>query len=128
MDIKTHQKVNQTFAGTPVTIEEEHAIVKLEMTSDMVLDETGLIHGGFIFSLADYTAMLTINKPTVVLGGANCRFTVPVKEGDELRAEGMLSRVDGKKLVVDVNIKRGDEVVFIGEFYCFAPEKHVLHD
>ena len=70
--------------------------------------------------------MLAVNKPTVVLGGANVRFLVPIKEGDVLIAEGMLLRVDGKKLVVDVNIRREKEVVFIGEFYCFTPEKHVL--
>ena len=127
MERKTHQKINEKYSGTPLELKENYAKVKLTMTSEMILDDTRLIHGGFIFSLADYAAMLAINKPTVVLGGANCRFLVPIKEGDELVAEAMLANVDGKKLIVDVNIKRGAEVVFIGEFYCFAPEKHVLN-
>lgn len=126
MEKKTHQKVNEKYSGTPIELKEHYSKVKLTTIPEMILDESGLIHGGFIFSLADYSAMLAINHPNVVLGGANCRFLVPVKEGDELVAEAMLSNVDGKKLVVDVNIKRADEVIFIGEFYCFAPEKHVL--
>ena len=127
MEKLTHREINEKFSGNPIEMKENYAKVKLTTTSEMILDKTGLIHGGFIFSMSDYAAMLAINKPTVVLGGANCRFILPVKEGEELIAEAMLSRVNGKKLIVDVNVKREGEIVFIGEFYCFAPEKHVLN-
>ncbi len=123
---KTHRKIDKRYSGEIIELKEDYAKVKLATTSEMILDESGLIHGGFIFSIADYAAMLAINKPTVVLGGANVRFLVPVKEGDAIFAEAMITRVDGKKIVCDVNIKREDEIVFIGEFYCFTPEKHVL--
>ena len=123
---KTHLKIDKRYSGEVIELKEDYARVKLATTSEMILDESGLIHGGFIFSLADYSAMLAINEPTVVLGGANVRFLIPVKEGDELIAEAMLSRVDGKKLIVDVNIKRDSEIIFIGEFYCFVTETHVL--
>lgn len=126
MDIKTHQKIDQSYCGKPVELKENYAKVALTLTEKMMLDESGLIHGGFIFSMADYAAMLAINHPNVVLGGANVRFLVPVKKGDKLIAEAQLAREDGKKLIVDVNIVRENEVIFIGEFYCFTPEKHVL--
>lgn len=32
----------------------------------MAADEYRLVHGGFIFGLADYAVMLAINEPTVV--------------------------------------------------------------
>lgn len=126
MEKQTHKEINEKYSGKPIEMKDNYSKVKLTTTSEMILDETGLIHGGFIFSIADYAAMLAINKPTVVLGGANCRFIIPVKEGEELIAEAMLSRVNGKKKIVDVNVKRGGEIVFIGEFYCFTPEKHVF--
>ena len=109
-------------------LEEGYSKVKLETTDDMVVDETGLIHGGYTFGLADFAAMIAINHPNVVLGGSHVRFVEPVKVGDIMIAEAQLMNVEDGKLIVDVNITVDEKVVFIGEFICFAPEKHVLDD
>lgn len=124
--INTHQKINQDLSGNPLELGEGYSKVELVPTRSMILDDSNLIHGGFIFGLADYSAMLAINHPFVVLGGANVRFLIPVKLGDRLIAEANLVNIDGKKHVVDVHIQRDKEVVLIGEFYCFIPDKHVL--
>jgi acyl-coenzyme A thioesterase PaaI-like protein len=94
----------------------------------MVVDESGLIHGGYAFGLADYAAMIAVNHPNVVLGGSHVRFVEPVKVGDMMIAEAQLMNVDDGKLIIDVNITVNEKIVFIGEFICFAPEKHVLED
>lgn len=94
----------------------------------MVLDETGLVHGGFTFSLADHAAMLAVNHPNVVLGSANVKFLKPVVKGDILLAEARLLKSEGKRRVVDVEVTNKIELVFKGEFTCFIPEKHVLKD
>lgn len=125
-DQKTHLRIKKEISGVPIDIQDDLAKVKLKLTKDMALDESGLIHGGFTFGLADYAAMLAINHPNVVLGGAQVRFVKPVKVGDILIAEAMVSRNDGKKTIVDVLVKRDQDVVFFGEFICFSPEKHVL--
>jgi acyl-coenzyme A thioesterase PaaI-like protein len=49
----------------------------------MVVDAHGLVHGGFVFGLADYAAMLAVNDPNVVLGAAEARFLKPVRRGDQ---------------------------------------------
>jgi acyl-coenzyme A thioesterase PaaI-like protein len=49
---------------------EGYAVVELKTKENMRADEKNLVHGGFIFSLADYCAMLTVNEPTVVLASA----------------------------------------------------------
>jgi uncharacterized protein (TIGR00369 family) len=126
MEIKTHKKIDQSLNGIPVEIGEGRAVVKLKTNEKMVADEKGLIHGGFIFSVADYSAMLAVNEPTVVLAGANVKFLKPVIVGDEILAEGKIVENKGKKKKVEVEVKRGEEVVFKGEFYCVVPEKHVL--
>ncbi|MCS7307610.1 MAG: thioesterase, partial [Aquificaceae bacterium] len=85
-----------------------------------------LVHGGFIFSLADFCAMATVNEPTVVLAQATIKFIKPVVVGDELIAEGRLIKSEGKKRWVQVEVKRGEEKTAEGEFLCVVPEKHVL--
>ena len=92
----------------------------------MIVDETGLIHGGFVFGLADYAAMLAVNHPNVVLGSAEVRFTQPVKLKDKIIAEAKLYRIDNKKHFVKVEVKRDEILVFQGKFTCFTPKSHIL--
>ncbi len=126
MEIKTHTKIDQSLSGVPVEVSYGRAVVKLKTDERMVADEYGLIHGGFIFSLADYASMLAVNEETVVLAKAEVKFVRPVRLGDELLAEAQVKVIEGKKRIVSVEVKRGDEVVFLGEFLCVVPEKHVL--
>jgi len=126
MEIKTHTKIDQSLSGVPVEVSSGRAVVKLKTDERMVADEYGLIHGGFIFSLADYASMLAVNEETVVLAKAEVKFVRPVRLGDELLAEAQVKVIEGKKRIVSVEVKRGDEVVFLGEFLCVVPEKHVL--
>ncbi|BAU23987.1 thioesterase [Caldimicrobium thiodismutans] len=126
MEIRTHRKIDQSLSGTPVEITEGRAVVKLKTDERMVADEKGLIHGGFIFSLADFSAMLAVNEPTVVLAKAEVKFLKPALLGDELKAEAVVKEIEGKKRKVYVEVKRAEEVIFTGEMLCVVPEKHVL--
>jgi len=126
MEIRTHLKIDQRLSGKPVELSDGKAKVELLTLEEMAADEKGLVHGGFIFSLADYSAMLAVNEPTVVLAGATVKFLKPVKVGDTILAEAEVKKSEGKKRWVDVVVKKGDEVVFTGEFFCVVPSKHVL--
>jgi uncharacterized protein (TIGR00369 family) len=126
MQLKTHLKIDQELSGTPVEVGEGYAVVELKTKENMRADEKNLVHGGFIFSLADYCAMLTVNEPTVVLASAKVDFKKPVVVGDTLRAEGRLLRAEGKKRWVEVKVYRNQDLVFFGEFLCVVPDKHVL--
>jgi acyl-coenzyme A thioesterase PaaI-like protein len=92
----------------------------------MRADEHGLVHGGFVFGLADYAAMLAINEPNVVLGSAETRFTAPLVVGETMRASARVQAVDGKKQRVDVEVRVQERTVFTGSFVCFVPAQHVL--
>jgi uncharacterized protein (TIGR00369 family) len=126
VEIRTHRRIDHSLSGVPVELSQGKAIVKLKTDERMVADEYGLIHGGFIFSLADYASMLAVNEETVVLAKAEVKFLKPVKLGDEVVATAEVKGTEGKKRFVSVEVKRGDEVVFTGEFLCVVPEKHVL--
>jgi uncharacterized protein (TIGR00369 family) len=126
MEIKTHEKIDQGLCGKPVKIEENYAEVELKTIEEMAADEKGLVHGGFIFGQADYAAMLAVNHPNVVLGGASVKFLKPVKVGENVLAIAKVVSEEGKKRIVDVVVKREDEEVFRGEFICFVLPEHVL--
>jgi acyl-coenzyme A thioesterase PaaI-like protein len=126
MDIRTHADIDSRLCGTPQEVGEGFSRIRFEATEEMAADESRLVHGGFIFGLADYAAMLAVNHPNVVLGRAESRFLRPVVVGDELFADAeILERTDNKRLV-QVAVKRGDETVFDGEFMCYVLDRHVL--
>lgn len=124
----THLLASDKLIGSLVSIGENTAEVKLKITKEMAVDEFNLAHGGFVFGLADYAAMLAINEPTVVLGKAEVKFLKPVVVNDELIAKATIpAKVEGKKIPVSVKVfKSNNDLVFEGEFVCFVLEKHVL--
>lgn len=127
MEVKTHLQAHQPLLGTPIeVIDGEKAIVKLVAIENMVVDNHGLVHGGFTFGLADYAAMLAVNDPNVVIGGADVSFVAPVKRGDVMIAEAKVSETRNKKRIVSVMVNVRDKTVFRGELTCFVLEKHVL--
>lgn len=126
MEPKTHLAANPSLCGQLVELVEGRAQVRLKTTDDMVVDEQGLVHGGFVFGLADYAAMLAVNDPNVVLGAATTRFLKPVRRGDEVVAEADVASVSGRKHEVRVDAKVGTTSVFEGTFTCFVLERHVL--
>ncbi len=122
----THLKINADLCGRVVEITDKGSKITLKINSNMAVDDKGLTHGGFIFGLADYAAMVAVNHPNVVLGAANVKFLKPTKVGDTLIAMATKQEASGKKQVIKVDVQRGEVVVFSGDFTCFVLEKHVL--
>lgn len=126
MDIITHLKISQTLCGTPVEVKKGMSRVALPATEEMAADDMGLVHGGFVFGLADYAAMIAVNHPNVVLGGADIKFLKPVRVGETVIAEASVIEEKGKKQVVRVTAASGNVRVFEGELTCFVLDQHVL--
>ncbi len=126
MNINTHQSISRSLCGKPSEVEEGHSRVELQTTPDMAADNSGLVHGGFIFGQADYAAMIAVNDPNVVLGSAEVKFLKPVKAGETVVADAWITDTDGKKRIVDVSVTRDTVPVFEGRFTCFVLDQHVL--
>lgn len=126
MMIKTHEQINSRLCGVPLAIEPDFSRVELKADDSMKVDHHGLLHGGFIFGLADYAAMIAVNDPNVVLGAAEVKFLKPVRMGETVVAEARVTVKKGKKQMVSVTVTRNEETVFTGEFACFVLDKHVL--
>ena len=126
MDVNTHHRIDPDLCGRPIALSPGQAVVHLTATATMAADDRGLVHGGFVFGLADYAAMLAVNDPLVVLGAAEVRFTAPTRVGDVLEAKAVLRETAGKKRLVDVVVRRAAETVLTGSFTCFVLAAHAL--
>jgi acyl-CoA thioesterase len=109
-----------------IKLEVGYVEVRLTTTPEMVADDIGLIHGGFVFSAADYAAMLAVNEPNVVLVGCDCQFLSPVKFHDEVNVIARVRHKEGRKRNVHVEAYVLDIKVFEGEFKTVVTERHVL--
>jgi len=126
MNINTHLRIDATLSGKVVELKDNYAKVQLDTTKIMSADSFGLIHGGFIFSSADYCAMLAINNPNVVLAKSNTKFIAPVKLGDIVILEANVISSDGFKSEVEVLAKVQDKEVFKGTFFTATLKKHIF--
>lgn len=126
MDICTHAKISRKWCGTPVETGLGCSVVELETFSSMAVDDSGLVHGGFVFGLADYAAMIAVNHPNVVLGAASVKFLKPVAAGSRLIARARVEGGPGRKNNVLVKVSCEDVLVFEGSFSCPVLERHVL--
>jgi uncharacterized protein (TIGR00369 family) len=126
MQPNTHLALREDLCGTLEELAEGKAVLALTTTEAMAADAHGLVHGGFVFGLADAAAMFAINEPNVVLGSAETKFLAPVRVGERLRAVAKFARAEGKKKLVEVDVLRGEDKVMVGTFVCFVPEQHVL--
>ncbi|MDD5387256.1 MAG: hotdog domain-containing protein [Sulfuricurvum sp.] len=122
----THEKVNSAFSGEVVKLERGNAKVVLETIEVMRADDLGLVHGGFIFSAADFAAMAAVNEPNVVLASSSCLFLSPVRIGDKVTFEAIEHQKEGRKRTVSVKGYVHEIKVFEGEFKTVITERHVL--
>jgi len=126
MNIQTHNKIDQSLCGKPLELKEGYAKIEMNTLENMAVDEKGLVHGGYIFGLADHAAMIAVNHPNVVLGSAESKFLKPVKINEKVIAEAQVKNVEKQKHIVETLVHRNGDLVFKGTFVCFVLAKHVL--
>lgn len=124
--LDTHRMINRTLSGDLEKLEKGYAKVRLLTTEEMRADSVGLVHGGFIFSAADFAAMAAVNEPNVVLAGADCQFLAPVRVGDEVIFEAQVRHSEARKRNVTVTAYSHEVKIFQAEFKTVVTEKHVL--
>ncbi|HLF55450.1 MAG TPA: hotdog domain-containing protein [Thermoanaerobaculia bacterium] len=122
----THLAVDRGLVGEPLELAPGRARARLATTHAMAADDRGLVHGGFVFGLADFAAMLAVDEPNVVLASAECRFLAPVVAGEVVEATAERITVEGNRHRIRVVVTRGETRVFEGELVAAVPSRHVL--
>ncbi len=125
MHLTTHQTISPELCGRVKELDEGRAEVELVTTEVMAADDSGLVHGGFVFGLADFAAMAAVNHPWVVLAGAESRFTKPVQVGETLTARAT-SDGDPQRPRVEVVVERTGDPVAHFVMKCAILDRHVL--
>jgi acyl-coenzyme A thioesterase PaaI-like protein len=126
---RTHLDIDPGLCGEVVALAPGLAEVRLVTLPSMRVDDRDLVHGGFVFGLADHAAMLAVNDPNVVLGAATTKFLRPLRVGDVVVARARCSEHSGRRrsvYVEVVEVLRPDQPVMTGEFTCFVLDRHVL--
>ena len=85
MTIQTHQAINRECFGMPVYLEEGASRVELLTIRSMAVDETGLVHGGYIRT-GGLRRHDRGESPNVVLGSSEVKFFKPVRAGETVIA------------------------------------------
>jgi acyl-coenzyme A thioesterase PaaI-like protein len=124
--LKTHENINQDLCGEIEKLDSGFVKLKLVTTHDMIADSQNLIHGGFIFSAADYAAMAAVNEKNVVLVASECQFLSPVKFGDIVNFIAKVRHKEGRKRNIHVTGHVLEIKVFEGEFKTVVTDRHVL--
>ncbi|EAH9996579.1 hypothetical protein ACNGJH_01750 [Campylobacter coli] len=98
-ELLTCPELNTSLAGTIIELDKNFAKSILIITSDMVVDEQGLVFDAFIFAAANYVAQASINKEFSVVIGSKCFFYAPLKLGDvlELEAHALFDETSKKR-------------------------------
>ena len=124
--LSTHRKIDHRYSGYINDLSEGFAEVYLEIIEDMVVDDHGLVHDGFIFSAASFAAVSAVNEEYGIVIGSQAHFFSPVRVNDVVIFDAKSRQKDGKKRIVDVIGRVLDVKVFHGEFSVVVPDKHIL--
>ena len=100
---RTHLGIDGSLCGQLESLEPGRAVVRLRTLPTMGADAQGL-----------------------VLGSADCRFLAPVRVGAEVVITATVETEKGRKRVVAVEARVGEQAVLSGSLTCFVLDKHVL--
>lgn len=125
-ELLSHSKIKTNFVGTITELGKSTSKVVLQTTNDMVVDEFGLIHSGFIFGAAEYAAIAAVNQANIVIIGCRSKFFAPAKVGNIVEFEAKGRYDEARKREVKVIGKINEIKVFEGIFQAVLLENHVL--
>lgn len=125
-DLITHAKIKTSLAGNLTELKKGFAKVVLQTTNEMIVDDFGLIHSGFIFGSAEYAAVACINEENVVVIGCRSKFFAPAKMGDIIEFEAKGRFEEARKREIKVIGQINEIKVFEGVFQAVLLETHIL--
>lgn len=125
-ELLTHSKIRTTLVGNLTELKKGSSKVILQTIQEMVVDDFGLIHNGFIFGSAEYAAVASINEENVVVIGCRSKFFAPAKLGDIIEFEARGRFEEARKREIKVVGKINEIKVFEGIFQAILLEKHIL--
>ncbi len=125
-DLHTHQKIRTNISGDIVSLEKGKSKTILQTTDEMSVDSLGLIHSGFVFSAAEFAAVVAVNEENLVIIAAKTKFLAPAKSGDLIEFRATAKFEDSRKREIKVIGEINGIKIFEGTFQAVLLENHIL--
>lgn len=125
-ELKTSTAIKLNLSGVVTELKKSFAKTRLFTLEEMVSDNDGLIHSGFVFSAANYAALASINEENAVAISARTNFLAPVKLGDVVEFEAQAYFDEARKRDIRVYGKVRDIKVFEATFQVVVLDEHIF--
>jgi len=101
------------------------AVSTLTVTQDMVLEKAGVLHGYFMYAMADTLSLALVDAEHALTGVANVKYKVPVKAGSKLVARAEVANKRGARYFIHVFIRSNNIEVFRAKFTIVTLDKQI---
>ena len=83
-DLQVCTSMPSNIVGELVELYRDKAVVRFRPNERMIMDESKMIHAGFVFNAASFAAMAAINKKYSVLIASDVKFLAPIELGHDI--------------------------------------------
>lgn len=125
-DLVVCKSLKPELCGTIIKMNQEEILVKFTPNEQMVGDENNLIHSGFVFNAANYTAMCLVNHPNSLTIGAEVQFLAPIELEQEMLFVGTIKHVNDRKYKILIKGTLLDIKIFEGIFHISIFDKELF--
>ncbi|TLD81056.1 PaaI family thioesterase [Helicobacter sp. MIT 05-5293] len=125
-DLVICTEMSPNVVGTLTELQRNKAVVQFVPTEKMIMDDSKIIHCGFVFNSASFAAMAAINKKYSVLIAADVKFLAPIELGHEVIFKAEALQSDTKKCEVKVEGYLLDIKIFDSLFHIAVFDKKIF--
>jgi acyl-CoA thioesterase len=111
-DMFDRDRASQALGMELVQAGDGAAVVRMRVTDEMV-NGHGVVHGGYVFIVADTAFACACNSrgPVTLAAGADITYLQPTRPGAMLEARARERSTSGRSGVYDVTVVAGGDVV-----------------
>lgn len=111
----------QEIFGESLEIEPgKHGLSLLETDRSMCLEKCDIIRGHIIFAMANSLANAIIALPVALTAQVEANYLRTVRAGERLLAKATVIDKQGRRFIIKVSIKTGEQLVFEGKFVIYG--------
>lgn len=125
-DLEVCTGMSSAVVGQLLELYRNKAVVRFSPTEKMIIDESKMIHAGFVFNAASFAAMAAINKKHSVLIASDVKFLAPIELGHEVTFKAEAVQSDTKKCEVKVEGYLLDIKIFDSLFHIAVFDKKIF--
>lgn len=124
-ELVIYQKIDHSLCGKLLKLSKNKAEVLFAPNENMISDED-IIHTGFIFNAASYTAMCALNKKNSIIISSETKFLAPIELNHQIIFKANVLQGESKKCEVKVEGFLLDIKIFDGMFYIAILDKKLF--